>query len=116
MISAVAREVMVRSGPPVVGLEPKLRVSPPMPVTNTALTTRRFLLEPRSTRFSICRPDTAMKPYSATQAPPMTHFGMELISATNGVKNERIIQPSPAVMIVTMDAFPVIATQPMDSP
>ena len=49
-------------------------------------------------------------------APPMTHFGMELMSTTNGVKKESTMQPSAAVRMETTEALPVMAMQPMDSP
>ena len=57
-----------------------------------------------------------MKPYRATQAPPMTHLGIELMSATNGVRKERSMHPKPAVAMEMTEALPVMATQPMDSP
>ena len=87
-----------------------------MPHTSMAATTNRFLLLPRSTFLSICRPLTAMKPYMAMQAPPMTHLGMELMKATKGVKKASTMQPMAAPSMLTMEALPVMATQPMDSP
>ena len=66
--------------------------------------------------MSICRPLTAINPYIAMHAPPITHLGMELITATKGVKKERTIQPIAAVKMEMVEAFLLIATQPTDSP
>ena len=114
-MSAAAMEVMENADPPM-PLSPKLNARPPMPVTKIAATTKRFLLSPRSTFLSICRPLTAINPYIAMHAPPITHLGMELMTATKGLKKESTIQPIAAVKMETVEAFFVIATQPMDSP
>ena len=49
------------------------------------------------------------------QTPPMTQAGIESTKAISGVINEKSMQPI-ASRIVTVAAFPVIATQAIDSP
>ena len=67
-IIATARDVIDINEPPVAGLCPKLRTKPPIPHTKIAATGYRFLLSPKSTLASSCRPLAAIKPYKATQA------------------------------------------------
>ena len=107
-ISAHAIDVMVTL--------PKVSVRPPIPVIRITLTTKRFLFSSRLIFLNILRPLTAIKPYSATQTPPITQLGMELTMAINGDRKEMSIAIIAAVMIVTTEAFEVIATHPTDSP
>ena len=53
---------------------------------------------------------------SKDKTPPITHEGMELKKAITGLRNETTIARTAVVMIVTTDAFLVIATQAIDSP
>ena len=57
-----------------------------------------------------------MKPYSVMQTPPMTQLGMVERKVTNGPKKEAMIAMQAVQRIVTTDALPVMATQPMLSP
>ena len=50
------------------------------------------------------------------QTPPITQFGILARKVTNGPKKEIMIAMTAVVRIVTTEAFPVIATQPTDSP
>ena len=50
------------------------------------------------------------------QTPPITQPGMESRNATKGEMKEIIAVMIAAVVIVTTEALPVIATQPTDSP
>ena len=97
-------------------ISPKLTDRPPMPGIRIAETTNRFLLAPRLTCWIIFRPETAIKPYSATQTPPMTQLGMDARKVTKGPKKEMTMHIIAAVVMVTTEAFRVMATQPTDSP
>ena len=81
-----------------------------------AETTNRFLLAFRFTFWIIFRPETAMKPYRATQTPPMTQLGMDARKVTKGPKKEMTMHMMAAVVMVTTEALRVMATQPTDSP
>ena len=107
-IRAVAMVVIVTS--------PNVRLSPPIPAIRITDAVNKFLLIPRSTFWSILRPDTEINPYRDIHTPPITQEGMESISATRGVKNENIIHPNAANRMVMLEAFPVMATHAMDSP
>ncbi len=107
-IRAVAMVVMV--------ISPNVRDNPPIPAIRITDAVKRFLLIPRSTFWSILRPDTEINPYREIHTPPITQEGMESISATRGVKNENIIHPNAANRMVMLEAFPVMATHAMDSP
>ena len=50
------------------------------------------------------------------QTPPITALGIEARKVTNGPKNDITIAKIAVVRIVTIEALPVIATQPIDSP
>ena len=95
---------------------PKETLSPPIPGMRIEETTKRFLLSPRSTFWIILRPETAIKPYRATQTPPITQLGMEARKVTKGPKKEITIHITAVVVMVTTDALRVMATQPTDSP
>ena len=107
-ISAQAIDVIV--------IFPNDTVSPPIPQIRITATTKRFLLSLRSTSCIILRPDTAMNPYRVTHTPPITQFGIVERKVTNGPKKEIIIAITAVAKMVTTEAFPVIATQPTDSP
>ena len=95
---------------------PKETVIPPTPVMKIMEATNRFLFWLRSTFWIILKPDTAMKPYSATQTPPITQEGMVSRKAISGVMKETMMQRNAAPQMLMVEAFLVIATQAMDSP
>ena len=57
-----------------------------------------------------------MKPYRAMQTPPITHFGIVARNVTKGAMNAATMAMMAVQRIVTMEALPEMATQPMDSP
>ena len=57
-----------------------------------------------------------MKPYRAIQTPPMTQEGIVERNVTKGAKKEMTIARHAVTKIVNTEAFPVMATQPTDSP
>ena len=57
-----------------------------------------------------------MKPYSAMQTPPMTQAGIVARNVANGPMKLMTIAMIAVQRIVTTEALPEIATQPMDSP
>ena len=100
----------------VIVTEPILSTIPPTPAIRITETVKRFAFWERSTFWIIFKPETAINPYNATQTPPITQGGMVARNVTNGATNADTIQRIAAVIIVTMEAFLVIATQPTDSP
>ena len=95
---------------------PNVKLNPPIPVIKITETTNKFLLSPRSTPWSIFKPETAMKPYNAIHTPPMTHAGIVSRNVAKGPTNARMIAAIAVTKIVIVEALPEIATVPMDSP
>ena len=65
-----------------------------MMVIRMTETVKRLRFTPRSIFCNIFSPETAMKPYSAVQIPPITQLGIELTKATKGAKKEMMIAPT----------------------
>ena len=107
-MSAAAIAVMV-TGPIAIAM-------PPIPVIRITETVKRFALSSRSIFCIILRPETAINPYRVMQAPPIIQPGMESRNATKGETKEMRIAMIAVVVMVAIDAFLVIATQPTDSP
>ena len=89
---------------------------PPIPQIRITEVVKRFAWFSRSTFCIILRPDTAIKPYSVTHTPPITQPGIESRNATKGEIKDIATAIIAVVVMVTTDAFLVIATQPTDSP
>ena len=76
----------------------------------------KFLLCFKSTFCIIFSPLTAINPYNATHTPPITQAGIVSNSAISGDINDTPTAIAAVKIVVLIDAFPVMAIHPIDSP
>ena len=82
---------------------PNFRIIQPTPAIRITEAVKRLRLSSRSTFCSIFRPDTAMKPYSAMQTPPITQLGMVERKPTKGAMKAISIASIAVTMMVLTD-------------
>ena len=106
-INAHAREV--------ISIVPKFITIPPTPVIKITEAVKMLQFRLKSTFWSIFIPEREKYPYKGMQIPPITHAGIVSRKAIKGLKKEKSMQRIAQPHIEIVDAFRVIAIQPIDS-